>query len=118
MAEYSFKCQCGNKKVVVKSMLEYDLPVFCEKCSLVMTRDYKADFGKQTHGDIWPMASYAAGVSPEEVPEMVKFDKEHGVPTEYTTGPDGGDPVFTSRGHRAKYLKIHGLHDRQGGYSD
>ena len=68
----------------------------------------------QTAGN-WPMASYAAGVSDSEVPEMRAIDEKAGVPTEYN---EEADPVFTSRGHRKRYLKAHELHDRNGGYGD
>jgi hypothetical protein len=63
----------------------------------------------------WPMTSYALGVSSEEVPEMKQFDALHGVPTEYT--PDG-DPIFTSKSHRAAYCRAHGYFDRNAGYRD
>lgn len=66
----------------------------------------------------WPMASYAAGVSQSEVPAMREIDAKAGVPTEYTPGPDGGDPIFTSKRHRKEYMKAHQLYDRNAGYSD
>ena len=100
---------------MTKPMNEADLPVLCDKCSFVMHRDYKADFGRQRFADIWPMASYAAGVSPSEVPDLQKFDAEHGVPTNYT---DDGDPIFTSPRHRKKYCEAHKLFDRNAGYGD
>ena len=68
----------------------------------------------QTAGN-WPMASYAAGVSPDEVPELQKIDRLHGVKTEYTAD---GDPIFTSKSHRKKYCEVHKLFDRNAGYSD
>ena len=96
-------------------MSESGLPVLCDKCSFVMVRDFHAESGRQYHGDIWPMASYAAGVHPKQIPEMKKFDREHGVPTDYT---EEGDPVLTSPSHRRKYCQAHGLFDRNAGYSD
>ncbi len=68
----------------------------------------------QTAGN-WPMDSYAAGVDPSEVPAMMKIDAKYGVKTDYT---EDGDPVFTSKGHRKKYLKVHKMHDRNAGYGD
>jgi len=96
-------------------MNDATLPVLCEKCSFVMHRDFKADFSKQRHGDIWPMASYAAGVHYKQISEMRKFDKQHEVPTDYT---EDGDPVFTGPKHRKKYCEAHGLFDRNAGPSD
>lgn len=63
----------------------------------------------------WPMTSYAAGGHPDDIPEMQRIDKEHGVPTEYT---NDGDPIFTSRKHRKEYCEAHKLFDRNAGYSD
>jgi hypothetical protein len=60
------------------------------------------------HAGNYPMASYAIGVSEGEVPAMREIDKKAGLNVEY----DQGDPVFTSRGQRKKYLKAHGFHDR------
>ena len=115
MPVYSFKCSCRHKQTVVRPMSESNLPVLCEIDGFVMRRDFQADFGKQRIADTWPLISTAAGVSPDEVPEMMEFDKAHGVPTQYT--PDG-DPIFTSKGHRKKYCSAHGLYDRSAGYGD
>lgn len=115
MPIYTFKCSCGVRKEVNRPMSESDLPVLCDIDGFVMFRDFKADFGRQHFAYIWPMVSYAAGVSPEQVPEMQKIDKENGVPTEYT--PEG-DPVFRSPQHRKKYCEAHGLYDRNAGLSD
>jgi hypothetical protein len=93
-------------------MKDYKKRVKCNKCKRLMSRDLKADFGTQHHGDIWPMASYAAGVHPKQ---MTKFDREHGVPTHYT--PDG-DPIFKGPRHRKKYCEAHGLYDRNAGHRD
>jgi len=61
------------------------------------------------HPGNYPMASYAVGVGASQVPEQREADRKAGVPTEYTSD---GDPIFTSRGHRKKYLKHVGFHDR------
>ena len=114
MPLYSFQCTaCENKQEVTRPMACED-PVLCEKCSFVMQRDFQTDFGKQHHGDTYPYASYAAGVSESEVPAMRKFDKEHGVPTEYKDG----DPVMRSPQHRKAYLQAHNIFDRNAGYGD
>jgi hypothetical protein len=71
---------------------------------------------RSTHcSGTYPFASYAAGVSPSQVPQMKILDRANGVPTEYT---GGGDPIFTSKGHRKRYLETHNMHDRNAGYSD
>ena len=116
MPQYTFKCSaCGNRQTVIRSMAESDVPVLCEVDAFVMQRDYKADFGKQRFGEIWPFASYAAGASPSEVPALHEFDMKNGVPTDYS---DDGDPIFRSPSHRKKYCEAHGLFDRNAGFSD
>ena len=116
MPQYSYKCPaCGNKQTVIRSMKDSQKVVLCDEDSFVMQRDYQSDFGKQRFGDIWPYASYAAGVSPDQIPEMQKVDRENGVPTEYTSD---GDPIFRSRRHRKKYCQVHNLYDRNAGYGD
>jgi len=79
-----------------------------------MCQDYQAKFGKRQPCGNWPMTSYAAGVHPKQVPEMMKFDKEHGVPTNYVDG----DPEFRSPKHRKEYCEAHGMFDRNAGLSD
>lgn len=115
MTEYTFKClECKATKVVNRSMTDDDA-VTCDKCGAVMERDYKADFGKQGACDTYPMASYAAGASPSEVPGLRKIDAENGVPTDYNSE---ADPIFVSPAHRKKYCEVHNLFDRNAGYSD
>lgn len=63
----------------------------------------------------WPKASWGAGVHPSQVAEAHAKSVKDGVPTEFTRD---GDPIFTSRGHRSRYLKTIGMHDRDGGYGD
>jgi len=96
-------------------MSQSSTPVKCENCKATMGRDFKADFGKQPPCDTYPFASYAAGVNASEVPAMMEIDKKNGVPTHYTAD---GDPILTSPSHRKKYCRVHGLYDRNAGYSD
>ena len=114
MAIYTFKCSCGHRQTVVRPMTNDD-PVLCEKDSFVMDRDYKADFGKQHHGDIYPYPSTALGVHPDQIAERVRYDREKGVPTEYNSE---GDPIMRSKRHRREYCRAYGVHDRNAGFSD
>lgn len=116
MPIYSFICSCGHKQQVNRPMAESDLPVLCEKDSFVMKRDFQTDFGKQKLADVWPLVSTAAGVHPDEIAEMQKFDAAHGLKgTQYTRD---GDVIFENRTHRKKYCEAHGLYDRNAGYGD
>lgn len=81
-------------------------------------RDYAAEHCKVVENGCsgWPMKSDAAGVHPSQVKEFYLNSQKMGVPTQF----DGktGQAIFTSRAHRAKYLKSVGMHDRNGGYGD
>tara|TARA_R100000458_G_scaffold41260_1_gene38898 strand:- start:1071 stop:1445 length:375 start_codon:yes stop_codon:yes gene_type:complete len=80
-------------------------------------RDFAAEQGGfDSNCSNWPMKSDAAGVHPDQIGEARKEAKRFGVPTNF----DGktGQAIFTSRSHRAEYLKAKGYHDRNGGYGD
>lgn len=69
----------------------------------------------ETYKRGWPIYSDAAGCHPSQIDEHRAFDTLHGVPTDY----DGsGRPILRDRVHRKKYLRAHGLHDRDAGYGD
>ena len=81
-------------------------------------RDIASEINSSGQGScgIWPMKSDAAGVHPSQANEFRKDSMQKGVPTEFDQ--DTGQAVFTSRSHRARYLKAYGMHDKSGGYSD
>lgn len=73
--------------------------------------------GHSNVNDLWrqPLHSEGAACHTDDIPQYRAHAEKKGVPTNY----DGaGRPIFTSRGHRAKYLKAFNLHDRSGGYGD
>lgn len=115
MPLYTYRCPaCKVQKTVIRSM-KCDDAVLCDDCAFVMARDFKADFGKQYHGNTYPYASTAMGVHPEEVKHRMKFDSDMGVPTVYN---DEGDPIMRNKTHRRKFCRAHGVHDRNAGHSD
>ncbi len=61
------------------------------------------------------LRSEALAVAKEQIPEAAEFAKKRGVPTAFD---QIGRPIFTSRDHRRKYMKIHGHFDKDGGYGD
>tara|TARA_R100001594_G_scaffold15045_1_gene31749 strand:- start:118 stop:483 length:366 start_codon:yes stop_codon:yes gene_type:complete len=80
-------------------------------------RDYQREMsGAPTGCAAWPMKSDAAGVHPEQAKEFTELSAKRGVPTEFDSKT--GQAIFTSRKHRAQYLKSAGMHDRNGGYGD
>jgi len=117
MPDYCYLCPDCEKAVgVTKPMAKCKELENCPNCGVEMYRDFHLEQGgiEHTPGD-WPMTSYAAGISAEEIPEFKKIDAAGGVPTEYSKD---GDPVFTSKRHRRDYCKLHGMYDRNGGYGD
>lgn len=78
-------------------------------------RDYRAErhvgnvaeCSERSRG--WPMdPCVGSGVHASQGPELAKYLKERGCPTEVVDG----DPIYTSAVHRKKALKIRGQHDR------
>lgn len=65
--------------------------------------------------ECWPMVSEAVAVHPNQRAEAHADAIKKGVPTDFD---QLGRPVFTDRGHRKKYMKAYGVHDRNGGYGD
>jgi len=66
-------------------------------------------------GGGWPIVSDAAGIDPSQIPDAMALDRSHGMNVEYTSN---GNPVLTDPAMRKKYLSVHGLYDRNGGYGD
>jgi len=67
------------------------------------------------HCNSWPIYSDALAVHPLDVEEARQDSRAKGVATEFL--PDGR-AVLTDRGHRKKYMRAYGFHDRKGGYGD
>lgn len=59
--------------------------------------------------------SEAMAVHPKQIQEAIEDAKKHGVPTNFDKE---GRPIFTSRAHRAKYMKAYHHYDKCGGYGD
>jgi hypothetical protein len=65
--------------------------------------------------ETWPRESDAAGTSPSQIPEEIAYAKKHGVNVSFT--PDGR-VVFPDRKTERQYCALHGLYQRNAGYSD
>jgi len=75
-----------------------------------LVRDYTAgQVGMASGCSGWPMESDSAGVHPDQVPEAMEHDRKLGVLCNYS---NDGNPIFTSKGQKDRFLKAHGLHDR------
>jgi len=65
--------------------------------------------------DCWPMLSEAMGVQPDQIGEAAAHARKNGVPTEFT---GDGRVIVRDRKHRRDLLRLYGMHDKQGGFSD
>lgn len=123
MPTYCFQLKDGLKKIEVamsvKAMLRRRRADGTFKLDEgVAVRDFEAEHkgGSGPTGDrAWPLLCDASGVHPSQINEARAAAEKAGVPTEFA--PDGR-AVLRSRGHRAKFLKSIGLHDRAGGYME
>lgn len=62
--------------------------------------------------NFFPWHSDGAGVNPDQIPEAYAQSVRDGVPTQFDSE---GRAIFTSPGHRDRYLKANGLFDRKHG---
>jgi len=83
---------------------------------IVWHRDYASEMGVTGTCSSWPMKSDGAGVHPSQIGDAMKSAAKMGVPTSFDSKT--GQAIFESRAHRKKYLKAHGMHDRNAGYGD
>lgn len=65
-------------------------------------RDYAAEKPRQLSADVWPRVGKCAGVHPSQAQEAYDKSVKDGVPTNFTSD---GDPIFTSAGHRKRYMR-------------
>ena len=67
----------------------------------------------------WPKTSLALGVHPDQIPAAVEEARKNGIDVDFVReGPKAGDAILKSRKDRKKYAKMHGIHDKDGGYGD
>lgn len=90
---------------------------FTDENGAVWERDLAMEQGVgSSFSGNWPMKSDACGVHPKDCTEASKAASAMGVPTNFDSKT--GQAIFESRGHRARYMKARGFHDRNGGYGD
>jgi hypothetical protein len=70
--------------------------------------EFRGSFSGKAH---WPILSDAAGVHPDQIPEMSDHMRRNGVSLDYA--PDGR-AVFQDAAQRRAALRVLGLHDRSG----
>ena len=113
--------ETGEKLEVVWTIAEMESKcenyAYKDENNVVWDRDFATEHGEM-HANCgnWPMKSDAAGVHPDQIGEASTEAKRFGVPTNFDK--QTGQAIFTSRSHRAQYLKAKGYHDKDGGYSD
>ena len=82
--------------------------------------DQKLDFSQGAFGTetLWqkPVISDGAACLPKRIKDFEAYLAKNGAPTDYTT--HRGRPIFNSRAHRKKVLKLLSMCDNDGGYGD
>lgn len=115
MPTYSFTSEDGD---VIDEVFPMNArPESIERDGVVYTYDFAATHSAvrcATAGN-WPMTSIACEVNPSDARLMMEKCEKYGVPTQYNSM---GQPVLESPGHRRRFLKLMGYHDRNAGYSD
>ena len=67
----------------------------------------------------WPKTSLALGVHPSQIPAAIEDARKNGIEVDFVReGPKAGDAILKSRKDRKRYAKMHGIHDKDGGYGD
>jgi hypothetical protein len=78
----------------------------------IYDRDKGAEFrGGFTGKAKWPILSDAAGVHPDQIPEMSERMRKSGVNLDFASD---GRAIFQDSAQRRAALKVLGLHDRSG----
>jgi len=81
----------------------------------------KVDCGSpcvQGYGESNPGKSISMSVHPNQISEMNRLVKEHGIEGVYFDPTKRDNCIITSREGRKKYMKMMGYHDEEGGYGD
>ena len=112
MPTYCYKTEDGEIVEQFFSMSDVPAEVFTTDGRKAV-RDFQAEnLPRKAYGSNWPMAPcIGSGVNAAQAPELRKYLADRGCPTEVTSG---GDPIYTSPGHRKRALKLRGMHDKSG----
>lgn len=122
MPTYVYRKPNGETVELVMRIAEMEERERPDGTIMIDGEECKRDFSRQRQGlggldstPGWPIASEGLGVHPAQIPEMEKFYRDHGVPTQHT--PDGR-PLMRNRAHRRQVCEARGVIDRNGGYGD
>ena len=93
----------------------------CPRKIRIKGRTYRHDLGAEHSGfrntpGTYPMVSEAAGVAPDQVPEMMRQCKAAGISG--MRFDSTGAAVFADKSIRKRFCEMRGLYDRNGGYGD
>lgn len=114
MKSWTYECSCGKR---TKHLFDAGQHVPAKKrcaCGKHAERTFAGCLGTPSRSG-WPMASWSAGVFPDQINEARESDTKLGVSCDFTKD---GDRIFRDRGHRRDWLRAYGQHDRNGGYGD
>ena len=96
-----------GKEFSEKDLLEHEIKRVACDCSCV-----------QGYGESNPGKSISMSVHPNQIPEMNRLIKEHGIQGVYFDPTKRDNCVITSRKGRKEYMKMMGYHDADGGFGD
>lgn len=106
----------ADEEIVVEKMFRAgEAPRSIEENGRLLCRDYRRErIGVPPSA--YRVESEAMGVDTDQIPEAMAWDKKNGCSVDYN--PETGNPIFTSRDQRRKYMRAHNFYDRDGGYGD
>jgi len=84
---------------------------------VVLIRRIDVEHGGYKHVECsnWPKKCEASAVHPSQVKAMEKRMAELGCETRFTPS---GEAIYTSARHRTESLRLRGMYDKSGGYSE
>lgn len=105
MPIYAFKCECGSREEILRTMDGRNDPAPCPSCGQPMSRDILGEQGNVQGEWTEPLYSEAAGVHPDQIAECRARFPHH------EFAPDGR-MIFRSPQHQRRCLKDIGFRDK------
>lgn len=100
MTQYCYSSEDGD--VIERRFRMGTAPKTVQNAGKTYCRDYGAERPRQFSAGVWPRVGLCAGVHASQAQEAYDKSVRDGVPTDFTSD---GDPVFTSSGHRKRYMR-------------
>jgi hypothetical protein len=116
MPVYCYTNDAHNQTIERVFSMKDDIPREIVHNGVVFRRDLLAEHRGTFHRPgLWPMISPNLGWPAGYMPTVRERLEKAGCQTDFTKT---NDPILRDRHHRAEYMKVFGLYDRDAGYSD